>query len=135
MSFLSEISKYSVFENSLLAESLSNLPFLTLPIKLKFFNGICDFVVKESNLISISFVYFFNGLDLLSFESCLSKCVASYRFPTTSIFSLKEILKLLFSLIPLKVLTSIFKMESISFLLFNFKLFTEIIFLPSINFI
>ena len=37
-------------------ESFSNFPLLILPIKLKSFNIICDFVIKLSNFISISLV-------------------------------------------------------------------------------
>ena len=50
------MSKNSVFENSLFADNLSNLPLLILPIKLKFFNGICDLVFKLFNFTSMLFV-------------------------------------------------------------------------------
>ena len=67
------MSKYSFFENSLLADSFSNLPFLITPIKLNSFKGICDLVIRLFNFISTFFEKFLNKLVLLSLDICLSK--------------------------------------------------------------
>ena len=57
----------------------------------------------------------------------------SYVFPSTKILSLKKILKLLFSLLLLKVKTLISEKDSISFFLFSLSLLIIIEFLSSVK--